>query len=127
MDWAGRFCIAMAVGMSIASALRGAEKPAPEGPRVFALDPMALREAKRLVAAGDRSLRPAVERLRRDAAAALGAGPFSVIQKSRVPPSGDKHDYLSFGPYWWPDPKKPNGLPYIRRDGEVNPESRTGS
>jgi len=28
------------------------------------------------------------------------------------------------GPYWWPDPSKPNGLPYIRRDGEVNPETR---
>ena len=26
------------------------------------------------------------------------------------------------GPYWWPDPDKPDGLPYIRRDGEHNPE-----
>ncbi len=29
---------------------------------------------------------------------------------------------MSMGPYWWPDPEKPDGLPYIRRDGEVNPE-----
>ncbi len=29
---------------------------------------------------------------------------------------------MSIGPYWWPDPAKPDGLPYIRRDGEVNPE-----
>ncbi len=28
------------------------------------------------------------------------------------------------GPYWWPDTTKPGGLPYIRRDGEVNPETR---
>ena len=28
------------------------------------------------------------------------------------------------GPYWWPDPSKPDGLPYIRRDGEVNPGTR---
>ena len=55
---------------------------------------------------------------------ALTEGPFSVMDKKRVPPSGDKHDYLSMGPYWWPDPSKPNGLPYIRRDGEVNPETR---
>jgi hypothetical protein len=29
---------------------------------------------------------------------------------------------MSIGPYWWPDPEKENGLPYIRRDGEINPE-----
>lgn len=55
---------------------------------------------------------------------ALTEGPFSVINKKRIPPSGDKHDYLSMGPYWWPDPSKPDGLPYIRRDGDVNPEAR---
>ncbi len=47
---------------------------------------------------------------------------YSVTNKSQNPPSGDKHDYMSQGPYWWPDPAKPNGLPYIRRDGERNPE-----
>jgi hypothetical protein len=51
------------------------------------------------------------------------AGPtYSVIDKTRVPPSGDKHDYLSMGPYWWPDATRPNGEPYVRRDGLVNPE-----
>jgi hypothetical protein len=29
---------------------------------------------------------------------------------------------MTQAPYWWPDPAKPNGLPYIRRDGERNPE-----
>ena len=58
---------------------------------------------------------------------ALTSGPFSVMQKTRVPPSGDKHDFLSIAPYWWPDPSKPGGLPYIRRDGEVNPESKEGT
>lgn len=47
---------------------------------------------------------------------------YSVMDKKKVPPSGDKHDYMSVGPYWWPDPTKPDGLPYIRRDGERNPE-----
>ena len=47
---------------------------------------------------------------------------YSVMHKKQIPPSGNKHDYLSIGPYWWPDPSKPNGLPYIRRDGERNPE-----
>jgi len=58
---------------------------------------------------------------------ALTAGPFSVMQKTRVPPSGDKHDFLTIAPYWWPDPTKPGGLPYIRRDGETNPESKQGT
>jgi hypothetical protein len=58
------------------------------------------------------------------AEAAMTLGPFSVMQKTRLPPSGDKHDFFSLAPYWWPDPAAPKGLPYIRRDGEVNPESK---
>src|SRR5690606_21288263 len=34
----------------------------------------------------------------------------------------DRHDYLSYGPYWWPDSSKPDGLPYKKYDGLVNPE-----
>lgn len=40
----------------------------------------------------------------------------------RIAPSGDPHDYVSLSPYWWPNPESPNGEPYYRRDGEVNPE-----
>lgn len=64
----------------------------------------------------------ALKELLEEATEALSAGPFSVMQKTATPPSGDKHDYMSVGPYWWPDPSKPNGLPYIRRDGETNPD-----
>lgn len=53
---------------------------------------------------------------------AMSEGPFSVMDKKDTPPSGDKHDYMSLAPYWWPNPATKNGLPYIRRDGEVNPE-----
>src|SRR5690606_19816581 len=52
-------------------------------------------------------------------------GLYSVTFKNITPPGGTFHDYMSMGPYWWPDPEKPNGLPYIRRDGEVNPERNT--
>jgi hypothetical protein len=48
--------------------------------------------------------------------------PQSVTEKNFVPASGTKHDYMSMGPYWWPDPTKKDGLPYIRKDGEFNPE-----
>lgn len=54
----------------------------------------------------------------------LKQGVFSVVQKTQIPPSGDKHDYISIGPYWWPDPIKEDGLPWIRRDGEINPLTR---
>src|SRR5512139_1818868 len=76
-------------------------------PRVFLLD------AKQ---------KPPLAKLEADARKALTIGPFSVTSKEVTPPSGDKHDYMSQAPYWWPDPKSPNGLPYIRRDGEHNPE-----
>jgi len=67
----------------------------------------------------------AFEELLADAETVLALGPWSVRDKTKTPPSGDKGDYYSIGPYWWPDPKKEDGLPYIRRDGETNPERRT--
>lgn len=47
--------------------------------------------------------------------------PLSVTHKPAPPPGGTLHDYFSVGPYWWPDPTKPDGLPWVRRDGEVHP------
>lgn len=96
--------------------------PAPGTPRVFLVDPEALAETRRRVAEGDQTLQPALAKLRRDADRALTRGPWSVMDKEAVPPSGDKHDYMSIGPYWWPNPKTPDGLPYVRRDGQTNPE-----
>lgn len=83
-------------------------------------------DVARIRAAGVASLSPhAREQLCAHAKAALNAGPFSVVHKTATPPSGDRHDYLSVGPYWWPDPRKADGLPYIRRDGEVHPDFTT--
>ena len=48
--------------------------------------------------------------------------PLSVMLKEKTAASGDKHDYLSLSRYFWPDPTKPDGLPYINRDGVSNPE-----
>ncbi|MBL5905630.1 alginate lyase family protein [Serratia fonticola] len=50
---------------------------------------------------------------------------YSVMNKSLTAASGDKHDYYSFPPYWWPDPSKKDGLPYIRKDGETNPDANS--
>jgi len=62
--------------------------------------------------------------LHRAAEKALKQPLFSVTDKGLTPPSGSKHDYLSLSAYWWPDGSQPNGLPWIKRDGHVNPASK---
>ncbi|MEI6519620.1 MAG: alginate lyase family protein [bacterium] len=90
---------------------------------IFILRAECLNTALERLLVGDVPLLPAITALRSDADAALLMSPKSVVDKLYIPPSGDKHDYMSLGPYWWPDPDTVDGLPYIRRDGEVNPES----
>ncbi len=89
------------------------------------LDFHVLEAKKKAVRANDPGLMPAYDQLLKDAGRALNYAPVSVMQKSGLPPSGDKHDYMSIAPYFWPDPAKPNGLPYINKDGIVNPEVRS--
>lgn len=64
----------------------------------------------------------AFKALMKNADKELARAPETVVDKNIIASSGDKHDYISIGPYWWPDPNKPDGLPYIRKDGERNPE-----
>jgi Alginate lyase len=53
----------------------------------------------------------------------LSKRPTSVMDKTQLPASGDRHDFLDLAPFCWPDPKSPNGLPYICQDKMgVNPE-----
>lgn len=89
----------------------------------FGARPGALEKAK-AAATSDESVAKALKKLVTDADKALAVVPPSVIQKTKVPPSGDKHDYMSIAPYYWPNPATKDGLPYQRKDGKVNPESR---
>src|SRR5687767_1048243 len=75
-----------------------------QGPRVFLLDGAQLKTARDQISQGDAQLKPALDELRRDADRALDDGPYSVINKQISPPSGDRHDYMSLAPYWWPNP-----------------------
>jgi len=92
-------------------------------PSAFLADANQLQAARQRLDNGDKSLPPALAQLEREAKAALTVGPFSVMHKESPPPSGDKHDYMSQAPYYWPNPATSNGLPYIRRDGERNPDA----
>lgn len=94
-------------------------------PRVFILDRVGLTIAKQRTQQNDESLKPAMAKLRREADRALISAPLSVTRKDSAAPSGDRHDYMSLAPYWWPNPNAPNGLPYVRRDGKINPERDT--
>jgi hypothetical protein len=62
------------------------------------------------------------------AGSAMKAGPWSVTfqRPSGVKVDAGPNDYYSEGPYWWPNPKNPGG-PYIRKDGEQNPNRFTGN
>lgn len=91
----------------------------------FTYDPAELALARQKIAAHDPLYLPSYDNLLKDAGAALTHKRYSVVDKSLAPASGDKHDFFSFGPYWWPDPSKPDGLPYIRKDGQHNPASST--
>jgi hypothetical protein len=86
------------------------------------LDADYLADVRARLGRGDKGLEAAMADLETDAKKALAMTPASVMDKGTTPPSGDKHDYMSQAPYWWPDPAKPDGRPYIRRDGEHNPE-----
>lgn len=93
-----------------------------EPPRLFLLDPKQLVEVKARITSGDTALFPAFNKLVSEVNRALKSQTPSVTQKKLIPPSGDRHDYMSIAPYWWPNPDTVNGLPYVRHDGEVNPE-----
>ncbi len=69
----------------------------------------------------------ALKKLRADAEKTL-AKPLVAVTKINLPrPSGNKHDYVSIAPYRWPNPDTPDGLPWIPRDGVVNPDTVSGN
>lgn len=88
---------ALTLGMGFAASAQTARK----------VDPVPLRiDTAALVAAGD---------------ALLTVEPRTITAIPAPRSTGGAHDYFSEGPYWWPDPERPDG-PYIRRDGERNPD-----
>jgi len=88
------------------------------------IDTEYLELTKLQISKNDPNYQYAFKQLIKDAEKALYEGPFSVTDKKELPPSGDKHDYVSYGRYWWPDPNMPNCLPYTQKDGETYPESQ---
>lgn len=92
-------------------------------PKSYILDNRDLAFSLGQIQAGDPVFLKAESALIKKANAALNQPLLSVMDKTLLAASGDKHDYYSFPPYWWPDPSKKDGLPYIRRDGQNNPDA----
>jgi len=85
-------------------------------------DAEGITEVKEKLAAGDEYLQSVLDDVVQRADNYLEVQPVSVTDKPMTPPSGDKHDYMSMSPYWWPNPDTADGKPYVRRDGVYNPE-----
>lgn len=71
---------------------------------------------------GDKEVTQYIELQEKAAEKYIKMSPLSVTAKKKLPPSKDPRDYMTLSPYWWPDSTKTDGLPYIRKDGERNPE-----
>lgn len=85
------------------------------------LDPKILKENKLHIHDFDKGLQRSLWFLQKSAnKRAQNNQIFSVFNKEKT--DCDANDYVSLARYFWPDPNTPNGLPYIRRDGHVNPE-----
>jgi hypothetical protein len=94
-------------------------------PKTVVLDGTRLAVTRTLTRLGVPELRAEESRLTTLADTYLTQGPWSVLDKPQTPPSGDKHDYLSEAPYWWPTTPataaNPWGCPYVQKDGVRNP------
>ena len=66
-----------------------------------------------LASTGGHSLGPALHAVAQHAEGHLHTPAFSVTQCPEVPPSGDRHDYMSAGVYWWPCARVPGTGPCI--------------
>ena len=93
-----------------------------QSPKVLIMDAKRLADIKKKWQQKDETVVKLTDSLQKQADGYLKMKPVSVMDKEFTPVSGDKHDYMSQAPYFWYDSTKPNGLPYMRKDGVRNPE-----
>jgi Alginate lyase len=96
------------------------------GPSTIILDPSVLLETRqKIMSHNDSTYENYYNKLIEEANMFLSKEPTSVTEKSQLPPSGNKHDFYSLAAYEWPNPNTTDGLPYVSRDGQINPEIYT--
>lgn len=94
----------------------------PRDPGVVGFDFEAMLKTKASIAKGDADAKAAYGKLLQEADECL-ALPLEKVTDGDVPPSGNKQDFFTIGKYSWPNPDTPDGMPWIRRDCDINPES----
>ncbi len=114
-----RFVLSWAVAAAMLSAIPLSVRA--EGPATVYDDSATLVRVKQQLAGG-KGPQEALASLKAAADRELDFAPVSVMDKSEAGPSKDKHDYVSYAPYFWPNPDTKNGLPFIRKDGYRNTE-----
>lgn len=62
------------------------------------------------------------DRIMARVSAFMGLAPITITASTSQRSAGTIHDFYSEGDYWWPDAQNPDG-PYIRKDGETNPNN----
>lgn len=63
------------------------------------------------------------DRILTAASNALTLPPVTITKYRAKLSDGGPNDYYSNGDYWWPNPNTTNGLPYVSRDGQSNPNN----
>ena len=116
------FSFFISLGVGYAAPVDSPNKLPATNLQVFILDPELLEKGREAINRNEPRVMPATMALRAAANKVVNGRVYSVVNKTMLPPSGDKHDYMSMGTYWWPNPNTPDGLPYIKRDGQANPE-----
>lgn len=63
------------------------------------------------------------DRILQAAERALELPPVSLTQQRSPLSEGGPQDFFSMSDYYWPDPARPDGKPYVMRDGQSNPDN----
>ncbi len=67
----------------------------------------------------------AYKRLIKEADKALSAPNYSVTDKTFIPPGATANDFVSLSSQYFPDENSSDGLPWLKKPGETNPDSKT--
>ena len=90
---------------------------------IFTDEKILLRERNMFWTNTSNTLQTKINELVHAATEALDRGPFSVMDKISTPPSGDKHDYFSAAPYFWPVTNERNETVFLHKDGHKHPST----
>jgi hypothetical protein len=63
------------------------------------------------------------DRILKAASHALALPPVTITKFRAKLSDGGPNDFYSNADYFWPNPKTPDGLPYVSRDGQSNPDN----